>query len=108
LLVQLYSLAVIYHQLLFPLEVGLLCFFGYFNKSGKSFAIVPSKIGKGLTIYGNIGFMQTIYELAISHIVVSTGSINTSNPEATELSFFLFSMSKEKINPRSTVCRAIL
>jgi hypothetical protein len=57
---------------------------------------MPGKIGKGFAIYGNIGFMQAIYELAISHIVVSTGSINTSNPEATKLSFFLFSMSKRE------------
>lgn len=53
-------------------------------------------MSQGLAIDLDICLMQPVDELAVGHIVHAAGSIDTDDPEATELSLALFAMSKSK------------
>jgi len=70
--------------------------FGDLNQLAEGGCIMPSKVGKGLAVDVDIGFVQTIDKLAVGHIVQTASGINSGNPQAAELSFSLFSADEGK------------
>jgi len=51
-------------------------------------------MGEGFAVDFDIGLVKSVDKSAVTHIVQSAGSIDASNPQATELAFFKLAMSK--------------
>jgi len=70
--------------------------FGDLDQLGKGGGIVPGKMGKGLAVDIDVGFVQAVDEPAIAHVVDPAGCIDADDPEPAELSLFLLPVSEGK------------
>ena len=68
--------------------------FGDFNVIGESGGIVHSEIGKDLAVHVYIGFMKTIHQTAVRNVVHSGGSVDSGDPEFSEITFLFAAMGK--------------
>src|SRR5699024_9404331 len=61
--------------------------FCHFDQSGEGFCIRNSNFSQHTTVQFNLGKFQTLNEPVVSHTVVTCGSVNTRDPQTTEIAF---------------------
>src|SRR5699024_78869 len=61
--------------------------FCHFDQSGEGFCIRNSNFSQHTTVQFNLGKFQTLNEPVVSHTVGTCGSVNTRDPQTTEIAF---------------------
>ena len=62
------------------------------NDSLESLGIVEGEVGKHLAVDLDASLRQLVDELAVVHVVLAYGGVNTHNPQATELALLVSSV----------------
>ncbi len=62
------------------------------NNGLESLGIVQSEVGKDLAVDFDAGFRQLVDELAVVHVILAHGGVDTHDPQATEFALLVSSV----------------
>ena len=74
-----------FHTEFSSVQIALLGSLGFFHDSSKCRFFVYCQVGQYFTVNFNTGFLQTANKAAVRHAVDTRTSIDTLNPQRTEL-----------------------